>query len=160
MKKITAVYAGTFDPVTNGHIDVLTRAGRVFPTVIVAVAEATHKKALFTIDQRVMFIKDAVNDLGGDFKVEKFNGLLVNFVKELGASIVIRGLRTLSDYEYEAQMALTNRKLDANIETVFFMTSDKYSFINSSIVKEVAMNGGDVSDFVPKSVAEGLRKAF
>jgi pantetheine-phosphate adenylyltransferase len=151
------LYAGTFDPVTNGHLDILTRSLAVFDKVIVAVAESTPKDTFFSIQERVEMVKEAAADLP-DIEVTPFSGLLVRFAREKGATAVIRGLRAISDFEYEFQMALMNRRLDRELETVFLMPSEEYTYLNSSLVKEIASTGGDVSQFVPQIVVAMLRR--
>ena len=155
----TGLYAGTFDPVTNGHMDILRRSFTIFARVIVAVAEATPKDTLFSLEERVVLVREAARDLD-NVEVRPFSGLLVEFAKETGAAAVIRGLRAISDFEYEFQMALMNRRLNREVETVFLMPSEEYTYLNSSIVREIASTGGDVSDFVPDVVAEALRKKY
>ncbi|MEK7846233.1 MAG: pantetheine-phosphate adenylyltransferase [Nitrospinota bacterium] len=159
MKQIIAVYPGTFDPISNGHLDLIKRGLRIFDKLIVAVASNPRKSPLFTIDERVNFIKEAVKGLK-NIEVESFNGLLIGFAKEKGANVIVKGLRAVSDFEYELQMSLMNRRLDTHIETVFMMPSEEYSFLSSRILKEVASLNGDVSGMVPKAVVEGLRKKF
>jgi pantetheine-phosphate adenylyltransferase len=151
------LYAGTFDPVTNGHLDILTRSLSVFDKVIVAVAESTPKETLFDIAERVEMVRDAASGLR-NIDVIPFSGLLVRFAREKGATAVIRGLRAISDFEYEFQMALMNRRLDRELETVFLMPSEEYTYLNSSLVKEIAATGGDVSQFVPQIVVTRLRR--
>jgi len=159
-----AVYAGTFDPITNGHLDIIERAAGIFEKLHVAVVEQPNKKTMFSADDRVTLVKASLADLdpkiAARISVKSFGGLLVDYVKKLGSTVVIRGLRAVSDYEYEAQMAIINRHLDDNIETVFLMTSDRCSFISSSIVREIARYGGDISGLVPKLVAERLAQAL
>ncbi|MER3422025.1 MAG: pantetheine-phosphate adenylyltransferase [Nitrospiraceae bacterium] len=155
MKK--GVYPGTFDPITHGHTDLINRSLRVFDKVIVAVAANPRKHPLFKLDERVDMVKLATKDLH-HLEVEPFDGLLVDFVKQRGASAVIRGLRAVSDFEYELQMALVNRKLDEAFETVFFMPSVEYSYLTSGIIKEVASLGGALEDFVHPEVAKRLRE--
>ena len=149
------VYPGTFDPITNGHTDLITRSLRVFDKVIVAVAHNPSKHPLFGLDERVEMVKLAIKDVP-NVEVEPFNGLLVDYIKHRGVRAVIRGLRAISDFEYEMQMALINRKLDQGFETVFFMPSEEYSYLTSSIVKEVASFGGALTDFVHTEVAQRL----
>jgi pantetheine-phosphate adenylyltransferase len=155
----SAVYAGTFDPITNGHVDIVSRALRVFDVVYVAVAESTSKSVMFSTKDRVLMVEEAVRELGTEnvLRVQAFDGLLVKFVESVSATVIIRGLRAVSDYEYEAQMAHINRRLAQEIETVFLVTSDRCSFISSSIVKNVAGNGGDVSGLVPSGVVKRLQ---
>ena len=157
-----AVYAGTFDPVTNGHVDIAKRAVRLFDRVQIGVADvgSSSKTPLFATTERVELLREALADEQGDFIVESFPGLLVDYVRKLGARVIIRGLRAVSDYEYEAQMAMTNRQIAPDIETVFLMTSERCSFITSSIVREVARYGGDVSKLVPPNVAEKIAAKY
>jgi pantetheine-phosphate adenylyltransferase len=150
------LYAGTFDPVTNGHLDILTRSLAIFDRVIVAVAESTPKDTFFSIEERVEMVKDATSGMGG-IEVTPFSGLLVEFAREKGAIALVRGLRVISDFEYEFQMALMNRRLNRDLETVFLMPSEEYTYLNSSLVKEIASTGGDVSQFVPRLVDAKLR---
>ncbi len=158
MKHI-AVYPGTFDPVTNGHIDLVQRSLTIFDEVIVAVAANPKKKPLFSLKERIALFKEAT----GGYKnvvIEGFDGLLVDYVKKKNAVGIVRGLRAVSDFEYELQMALMNRRLDSSIETVYLMPSEEYSFITSTIVKEAASYGGDISTLVPKVVVEKLKKMY
>jgi pantetheine-phosphate adenylyltransferase len=158
MKRI-AVYPGTFDPVTNGHVDLAERSLRMFDRVIVAVAANPKKQPLFELGERIVMFKKATKGYR-NLVIEGFDGLLVDYVKERKAVAIIRGLRAVSDFEHEMQMALMNRRLDEDIETVFLMPNEEYSFITSTIVKEAASYGGDVSSLVPKGVVEKLRKRF
>jgi pantetheine-phosphate adenylyltransferase len=153
------VYPGTFDPITNGHTDLITRSLQVFDKVIVAIALNPSKHPLFDLTERVEMVKLATKNVS-HVDVEPFSGLLVEYVKQRGARAVIRGLRAISDFEYELQMALINRKLDQGFETVFFMPSEEYSYLTSSIVKEVASLGGALDDFVHPEVAMRLRDRF
>ncbi len=153
----TAIYPGTFDPITNGHLDILRRALRLFDRIIVAVGTARDKDPMFTAAQRVVLIEGAVADLSG-VSVISFEGLLVNTVREVGADAILRGLREVSDFEYEFQMALMNRRLASEIETVFLMPSEQYTYLNSTIVKEVFTLGGDVSGLVPPNVFDELTR--
>ena len=159
-----AVYPGSFDPFTNGHLDILERSCRVFNRVIVGVLENSNKKCLFTPDQRVEMIHNVVgvnrHGTANVIEVVKFEGLLVEFCRQVGACAVIRGLRAVSDYEYELQMAHFNKKLAPDIETIFMMTAATNSFLSSSIVKEVARLGGDFSDLVPAAVHAALIRIF
>lgn len=152
-----AVYPGTFDPVTFGHIDLIKRASRIFDKVIVAVAHNEQKGVLFSVEERVDMLKDAVRDLK-NVEVDSFEGLVVDYVKSRQSRVMIRGLRMLSDFEYEFQMALTNRKLSENIETIFMMPHEDYSYISSKLIKEAASLGADVSNFIPKKTFEALKK--
>jgi pantetheine-phosphate adenylyltransferase len=155
----TAFYPGTFDPVTNGHLDLIERALRLFDGVIVAVGTGREKAPLFTVEERLALVRDAVGHLD-DVRVISFEGLLVDAVRENGAIAVVRGLREISDFEYEFQMALMNRRLAAEIETVFLMPNERYTYLNSTIVKEVARLGGDLTGLVPESVLAELRRRF
>lgn len=154
-----AVCPGTFDPVTNGHLDIIERGLRIFDEVIVAVAANPKKQPLFTVEERLGFIRESVKELS-NVKVEAFSGLLVDYVKSKGGIAIIRGLRAVSDFEYEFQMALMNRRLDMSIETVFMMPSEEYSFLTSTIVKEAALFGGYVNGLVPESVERALKGKF
>lgn len=157
-----AIYAGTFDPITNGHLDIIQRAVGIFEKVRVSVVVESKKKTWFDAEERVRLVEEALSVLPiADRKrvaVGSFEGLLVDHVRELGGKVVIRGLRAVSDYEYEAQMAVINRHLAEDVETVFLMTSDHCSFISSSVVREILRNGGDVSGLVPPPVSRKLRK--
>lgn len=158
MKK-TAVYPGTFDPVTNGHLDLVQRGMRIFDEIVIAVAHNPGKTPLFDIDERMEMIRYAVRDCKG-VNVEPFSGLLVDYVSSRGGVAIVRGLRAVSDFEYELQMALMNRRLNYGIETVFMMPSEEYSFLTSTMVKEVASFGGDVKGLVPENVDEALKRKF
>lgn len=153
----TAIYPGSFDPLTNGHLDVLQRASRLFDRVIVAVALSESKSPLFTLDERLALMKPAIARMK-NVKADVFDGLLVDYAAKRKAQAIVRGLRAVSDFEFEFQMALMNRKLDEKIETIFMMPREKYTFISSRIVKEIARLGGDVSPFVPPHVAAALKK--
>jgi pantetheine-phosphate adenylyltransferase len=150
-----AIYPGTFDPITYGHLDVIARAAELFDRVIVAVAENTAKRPLFSDEERVAMIRQAVRK-HKNVSVDCFEGLLVHYAKRKKASAIVRGLRAVSDFEYEFQMALTNRKLAGGISTVFLMPHEKYTYLNSSIVREIALFGGDVRMFVPPQVRKSL----
>jgi len=152
------IYPGTFDPVTNGHLDVLQRAARLFDRVTVAVALSTTKEPLFTAKQRVSFIKANVTGLA-NVEVVSFDGLLVEFARKQRANAIIRGLRALSDFEFEFNMALMNRHLEPKVETIFVMPAEAYSYTSSSLVKQIAKLGGDVANFVPANVAKALKAA-
>ncbi|MFH1220156.1 MAG: pantetheine-phosphate adenylyltransferase [Candidatus Eisenbacteria bacterium] len=153
------LYAGTFDPVTNGHIDILSRSLAIFDKVIVAVAASTPKTTMFSLDERLEMFRAAIPALERA-EVEPFDGLLVAFARERGAVAMIRGLRVVSDFEYEFQMALMNRHLDRGLETVFLMPSAEYTYLNSTLIKAVASTGGDISQFVPEIVARKLSERF
>ena len=151
------VYPGTFDPITYGHIDLIKRALKIFSKVIVAVAEDGSKESLFTTEERVALIKKAIANLKG-VEVDSFKGLAVNYVKSKGSYVIVRGLRMISDFEYEFQMALTNRRLSKSVETMFLMPNESYSYLSSKLIKETASLGADVSCFVPKFVEQALKK--
>jgi pantetheine-phosphate adenylyltransferase len=155
----TAVYPGTFDPITNGHIDLIKRGLAIFDKVIVSVAPSAKKTPLFTVEERVEMIRAATAGLG-NVEVEVFEGLLVEHTKKVGASVVIRGLRAISDFEYELQMALMNRHLSTDVETVFMMPSEEYAYTSSTVIKEVAAFGGSVEGLVPIVVLDRLRERF
>jgi pantetheine-phosphate adenylyltransferase len=160
MKKAKiAVYPGTFDPVTYGHIDLIKRATKIFDKVIVAVADNPSKGTLFSVEERVSMLKDAVKGMKS-VVVDDFDGLVVDYVKRSGANVMIRGLRMLSDFEYEFQMALTNRKLRDEIETIFMMPCESYSYISSKLIKEASSLGANVRNFVPAKVQKRLREKF
>ncbi len=158
MSKI-AIYPGTFDPLTNGHIDLVQRTLTIFDEVIIAVAPGSKKNPLFTAEERIILIQDAIKEFKGA-SVESFDNLLVHYAKDKGSVAIIRGLRAISDYEYELQMALMNRRLDSTVETVFMMPSEEHTFISSSIVKEVASFGGPVKGLVPKVVEKALKEKY
>ena len=152
-----AIYPGTFDPITYGHIDIIERALTIFDKLIVAISVDSPKKPLFTVDERMDMIKEAAK-YNNKVAVDSFNGLLVEYARKVNANAIIRGLRAVSDFEYEFQMALMNRRLNEKIETVFLMPNEKYTYLNSSIVKEIASLGGDITDFVPVNVKDKLIK--
>ncbi len=151
-----AIYPGTFDPVTYGHIDLIKRAQQIFSEVIVAVADNPYKKPLFSADERVGLLKNSVNGLDG-VRVEHFDGLVVDYARRHKAKVLIRGLRMLSDFEYEFQMALTNRKLSPDIETIFLMPQEEYSYLSARLLKEAASLGAGLSSFVPDFVERALK---
>ncbi len=160
MSDITAIVPGTFDPITNGHLDIIKRAKKLFDRVIVAVAVNAGKTPLFTFDERVELTKRVIEDdeeLRG-VVVEGVKGLLVDFAKKENAKVIVRGLRAVSDFEYELQMAFMNRRLNENVEMIYLMPYIKYSFLSSSIIKDVFINGGDISRFVPRQVVEAMNK--
>jgi pantetheine-phosphate adenylyltransferase len=160
MRKV--IYPGTFDPITYGHLDILERSLKLFDEVIITVAINPAKKPLFSLDDRIELIKHVIegNSTSNMVKVRGFDGLLVNFAREMEASAIIRGLRAVTDFEYELQMALMNRQLADEITTVFMMPHENYTYLNSTIVKEVAKLGGDISNFVPKIVAQALQNKY
>ena len=153
----SAIYAGTFDPVTLGHMDIIERAVEIFENVILAVAVETPKDTLFTLRERIGMARQVVNHLP-NVQVESFTGLLVAYAQARGVHVLLRGLRAYSDFEYEFQMALTNRKLAPEIETLFMMPNEIHSYVSSSTVREVARLGGDTSEFVPPAVYKAIRK--
>ena len=157
MRKV--IYPGTFDPVTYGHIDIIKRARDLFDAVVVTVAVNSSKSPLFTIEERVHFIKESVKEFNNIY-VDSFDGLVVDHAKSIGASGIIRGLRAISDFEFEFQMALMNRKLASEIATIFLMPHEKYTYLNSTIIRNLASLKGDISDFVPSVVQQALKKKF
>ncbi len=152
----TAIYPGTFDPITNGHCDLVQRAANLFDHVIVAIAANTHKSPFFSLDDRISLAKSALSGVK-NIEICGFDILLVNFVRERNAQVVLRGLRAVSDFEYEFQLANMNRKLAPEIETLFLTPAEKFSYISSSLVREIASLGGDVSDFVHENVGAALK---
>ena len=154
-----AICAGTFDPITMGHLDVIERASRIFPRVVIGVATKAGKSPLFSLDERIGLIRESTAHLSG-VEVKSFDGLLVNFAESQKVRVVVRGLRAFSDFEYEFQMALTNRKLKSEIETIFLMPKQDYSYVSSSNVRGVAELGGDTSAFVPEPVQRALEAKF
>lgn len=154
-----AVYPGTFDPITNGHLDIIKRAKNIIDELIVAVTAETNKETLFDVRERTEMIRESINGIK-NIKVLPFSGLLINFMKENNASIIIRGMRAISDFEQESQLALMNKKLAPEIETIFMVTGSRYSYLNSSIVKEIASLEGCVKQLVPETVEYKLRKKF
>ena len=154
MEKI-AVYPGSFDPITNGHLDIIKRSARIFDKLYVSVLTNSAKVSSFSVEERIEMIKEVTKEFD-NVEVDSFSGLLVNYVKQKEASVVVRGLRAISDFEYEFQMALMNHKLEEDIETLFMMTSGKYSFLSSSMVKELASHGGNLSDLVPDCLMEKI----
>ena len=155
----TAIYPGTFDPVTHGHADLVKRAARVFDTVIVAIAESPNKQPLFSLEHRIAMTERVLADVD-NIQVVGFDTLLIEFVREMGARVLVRGLRAVSDFEYEFQLASMNRHLNPDIETMFLTPDDRYSFVSSSLVKEIARLGGDVSGFVHDDVRAALREKY
>jgi len=155
----TVIYPGSFDPLTNGHLDIVHRAARLFDKVIVAVAKNESKNPLFSMSDRLGLVRQSVTELP-NVEVDSFEGLLVEYVEANGGQAVIRGLRAVSDFEFEFQLALMNRKLNERVETIFMMPKDTYTFLSSRIVKEIARLGGDVQSFVPPAVVKALRKKF
>lgn len=158
--KRIAVYPGTFDPITNGHVDVLERTLRIFDQVIVAIATNPRKAPLFSVEERIALIADALGDRGDQLVFDSFHGLLVDYCKSRGAGCIVRGLRALADFEYEFQFAHMNRRLAPGVDTVFFMTDESNHYVSSSLVKEVASFGGDITGVVPPGVASALQRKF
>ena len=157
--KRIAIYPGTFDPVTHGHIDIIRRALGIFDKLIVSVALSPAKNPLFSVDQRVSFIQEGIKNLK-NVEILPFDNLLTDFARKNNASVIIKGLRAVSDFEYELQMGLMNRNLDESIETLFMIPSQEYAFLSSSFVKEIAKHGGDIKNLVPKFVAKQLLKIY
>ena len=155
--KITAIYPGTFDPITNGHTDIVLRATRLFDQVIVAVTESTSKKTVFSLDERVNMTNTVLKDVKNT-EVCSFGGLVTAFAREKNARVIIRGLRAVSDFEYEFQMAGMNRQLNEKTETVFLTPAEQFSYVSSSLVREIASLGGDMSNFVHKDVMDALNR--
>jgi len=155
----TAIYPGIFDPVTNGHLDVINRAAKLYDEVIVGIAKESNKQLLLSIEDRVELVKTAVAD-NPKISVESFDSLVVKFARKQGASAIIRGLRAVSDFEHEFQMAQLNRKLDSEVETVFMMASPEFAYLSSSAVKEIAAFNGDIGTLVPKAVELKLKSRY
>ncbi|HHU32786.1 MAG: pantetheine-phosphate adenylyltransferase [Zhaonellaceae bacterium] len=153
-----AIYPGTFDPVTNGHLDILHRAATLFDQVIVGVAVETNKKTLFSLEERKHFLESSIKE--PNVKVEIFPGLLMHFALSKGACAIIRGLRAVSDFEYEFQLSMMNKQLNEKVETIFLMTASEYSFISSTMIKEISSLGGSIAGLVPPMVEEALKRKF
>jgi pantetheine-phosphate adenylyltransferase len=161
----TYIYPGSFDPVTNGHLDIISRASRMCKQLIVAVGRNREKKTLFTVEERIAMLRESAARVadsagrpgGGNIEVVSFTGLLADFARQCGASVIVKGLRAMSDFEYEFQMALLNKYLDERIETIFMMTNVQFTYLSSSAVKELALNGADISGLVPDGVQERIR---
>lgn len=152
---LVAVYPGSFDPVTNGHIDIIKRAGKIFDLLIIAVGKHAEKNVLFSTEERVTMLRDATGDIA-NVEVDYFSGLLSNYVLARDAKIIVRGLRAVTDFDYELQMALTLKKLAPTVETLFMMTNNKYIYLSSSVIKEVAGYGGCIHGLVPENVEKAL----
>ncbi len=157
--KRTAVYPGTFDPVTHGHLDLVDRGRRHFDRLVIAILHNEEKQPLFTVDERIRFLRDSVSKWG-NVEVASFDGLLVDYAREVGATMILRGIRAVTDLEYEMQMAMMNRRMDPKLETVFLVPSETYSFVSSRLVREVAALGGSTDDLVPATVTEALARRF
>lgn len=155
--KIRAVYPGTFDPVTNGHIDLILRSSALFDELVVAILKNTEKTPLFSIEERIEMLGAAIEGIK-NVSITTFGGLLVDFVERIPASVIIRGIRAISDYEYELQMALMNRRLSSRVETVFMMPAEAYSYLSSRLVKEISLLGGSVEGLVPPAVEKRLKE--
>lgn len=158
-RNFSAVYPGSFDPPTNGHLDIITRASNLFPNIIVAVTDNVNKRHTFTLQERIDLLQKSTKHLK-NVEILYFSGLLADYLKKINSFVLIRGLRALSDFEYEFQMALMNRKLNKKIETIFLTPDQSYTFLSSSMVKEISMLGGSVKAFVPKCVEVELKKRF
>ncbi len=159
MKEKVAIYPGTFDPITNGHMSIIRRGLEIFDKLIVAILINPQKKPLFSVEERIFMIKEATKGMG-NIEVDTFEGLLVDYAVKKGANVIIRGLRATSDFEFEFQMALMNRKLNRSVQSIFLMTDYKWLYVSSSIIKEVASFGGDVKGLVPDIVNEKLKQKF
>jgi pantetheine-phosphate adenylyltransferase len=157
--RLVAIYPGSFDPLTNGHLDLISRGSRLFERLIVGILRNTEKQALFAIEERMEMIRDCTPELG-NVEVDSFDGLLIEYAERRSANAILRGIRAISDYETELQMALLNRRMRPETETIFLMAGEEFSFISSRMIKEIVTLGGDVSSFVPGPVAERLRRKF
>ncbi len=155
-----AIYPGSFDPVTNGHLDVIERAAKLFDEVLVAVAVNSQKQPLFSVDERLDLLAKTTATHGGRVRLVRLEGLLVDYARVAGAAAIIRGLRAVSDFEFEFQMALMNRKLESSVETIFLMPKEEYTYLSSRIIKEIARLGGEVGSFVPDCVGTALRGKY
>ncbi len=158
---VKAVYPGSFDPITYGHIDIIERGSKLFDKVVVAILINPQKNPLFTVEERLEMIKESLKHIPENkIEISSFSGLLVDYVKEIQAKAILRGIRAISDFEYEFQMALTNRRLLKKVDTVFMMPDERYSYLSANLVREIASFGGDISHFVPPHVAEKLKEKF
>jgi len=158
-RPLTAIYPGSFDPLTNGHLDLIARGSRLFDRLIVAILSNTQKQPLFPIEERMQMIRDTTSHFE-NVEIDSFEGLLIDYAARRGANAILRGIRALSDYETELQMALLNRRMRPETETIFLLSGEEFSFISSRLIKEIITLGGDVSTFVPEPVAVRLRKKF
>jgi len=156
MQRILAIYPGSFDPVTNGHLDVIERGAKIFGRLVVAVLCNSEKQPLFTLNERLEMLREATRRYA-NVEVDSFDGLLVDYARRLGAQVLLRGIRAVSDYEYELQMAMMNRRLEPTLETVFMLPAEAYSYLSSRLVREIAQLGGSVSGLVPPEVEQRLR---
>ncbi|MCF7886750.1 MAG: pantetheine-phosphate adenylyltransferase [Candidatus Marinimicrobia bacterium] len=154
-----AIYPGSFDPITNGHLDILKRGAKIFDKVVIAIADNMRKESYFSVEKRLELIEGCTTDLD-NVEIDRFKGLLVDYAKKVKASVIIRGLRQVSDFEYEFQMALMNRQLNDNIDTIFLMPHEKYTYLSSSVVREITKLNGDISRFVPENVLKELRNKY
>ena len=159
MNAKTAIYPGTFDPITNGHLSILTRALKIFDKLIIAILNNPQKAPLFSLDERISMIKQVLKDKP-NIEIDSFDGLLVDYVVQKGSNVIIRGLRALSDFEYEFQLALMNRKLNRDVQSIFLMTDYKWFYTSSTIIKEAASLGGDISGLVPPIICEKLKEKY
>lgn len=159
MSKTRVIYPGTFDPITNGHVDIVNRASKMFDEVVIAIAIGHHKKPLFSLDERIELVKQSTKHLN-NIEIVGFDGLLIDLFKQQNATAVVRGLRAISDFEYEFQLANMNRQLSAEYEVIFFTPAEQYSFISSTLVREIARLQGDVSKFVPPVVEQAFIEKF
>jgi pantetheine-phosphate adenylyltransferase len=159
MKTSIAIYPGSFDPVTNGHLDLIERGEKMFDLLIVAVLQNTEKQPLFTVPERIEMLHE-VTKKWADVEVDVFKGLLIDYARKRGAGVILRGIRAVSDYEYELQMALMNRKLEPRLETVFMLPGEPYSYLSSKLVREIAQHGGPLNGLVPATVEQRLRAKF
>lgn len=157
--KVTAVYPGSFDPVTLGHMDIMKRAAGIFDELVIGVLNNNAKTPLFSVQERVKMLRDVTCDIP-NIRIESFSGLLVDYAHQIGAKVIVRGLRAITDFEYELQMSQTNKRINSDVETMFFTSSVEYSYLSSSTVKEVASFGGDVSQFVHPAVADAVYQKF
>jgi pantetheine-phosphate adenylyltransferase len=158
-RSLVAIYPGSFDPLTNGHLDLITRGARLFDRLIVAILRNTQKQPLFCVDDRMEMIREAASPLS-NLEVDSFEGLLIDYAARRGANAILRGIRAISDYEAELQMALLNRRMRPETETIFLMSREEFSFISSRMIKEIITLGGDVSQFVPECVGARIRRKF
>jgi len=154
-----AIYPGSFDPITNGHLDILKRGAKIFDKVVIAVADNMRKEAVFSARERMDLIKNCTSDFK-NVEIDRFTGLVVDYAKSVHASVIIRGLRQVTDFEYEFQMALMNRQLNEDIDTIFLMPHEKYTYLSSSVVREITELDGDVSRFVPENVLKKLKNKY